>query len=155
MALSGIVLLIVIGLMLILLEILVIPGTTVVGVGGMLMVAAGVYFAFDVYGVNIGVYTLLSVIVLTATTIYFSLKTKTWKKMMLKSQIDGKAVEEIQVKMGDRGKTVSRLAPMGKITINGSYYEAKTLGELIDENLEIEVVKTEDNQIFVKPLKIN
>lgn len=155
MALSGIVLLIVIGLMLILLEILVIPGTTVVGVGGMLMVAAGVYFAFDVYGVNIGVYTLLSVIVLTATTIYFSLKTKTWKKMMLKSQIDGKAVEEIQVKTGDRGKTVSRLAPMGKITINGSYYEAKTLGGLIDENSEIEVVKTEDNQIFVKPLKIN
>lgn len=154
MEITAIVLLIAVGLLLILLEILVIPGTTVVGIGGLVMVVAGIYFAYSTYGMAGGTYTLGGVIVVSAFTLYFALKSKTWKKMSLKDNIDGKVNEfdTTKIKPGDQGVTITRLAPMGKIMVNNEYYEAKTQNNFIDQNTQVEIYRIEDNQIIVKPL---
>jgi membrane-bound ClpP family serine protease len=39
---------------------------------------------------------------------------------------------------------------MGKVRVNGITIEAKTTGDFIDENTEIEVVKVLFNQVVVK-----
>jgi membrane-bound ClpP family serine protease len=88
----------------------------------------------------------------------FMLKAGTWNKFQLKTTLDGKVdtvgAEEgnVQVKAGDTGITVTRLAPGGKVLINGQYYEAKSVDILIDPRQEIEVIKIDDNKLIVKPI---
>ena len=75
---------------------------------------------------------------------------------MLKTSIDSKVdnirSEEGRVKPGDRGVTVTRLVPGGKVLVNGEYYEAKSVDILIDPRQEIEVIRIEDNKVIVKPI---
>jgi membrane-bound ClpP family serine protease len=132
--------LIVVGLIFIILEILVIPGHAVFGILGFIMMTIGIWQAYSVYGSTAGHYTLAATGLLTIITLCFSLRSKTWKKIMLKS-----------VKVGDTGKTVSKLSTVGKALINGEFYEVHTLGDFIDQETEIVVVKINFNKIIVKP----
>ena len=154
MTVFAVVLLIVLGILLVFLEILVIPGTTIAGVGGILFLGGGIYLSYAEFGTVAGHYILLGVILFIILSIYLSLKSKTWNKLMLKSQIDGKTniINEESIKKGDTGITITRLAPMGRVLINGENVEAKA-EQFIDQNVEIEVEKILDNKIIVK-LKI-
>jgi membrane-bound ClpP family serine protease len=75
---------------------------------------------------------------------------------MLKTNIQGtvdKDLSEDQVKDGDRGTALTRLAPMGKILVNDLVREAKSTEGFIDEHTDIEVVSIEGTRISVKPIK--
>ncbi len=148
-----ILILVIVGILLLLTEVLVVPGTTFVGITGFVLLVIGIWQAYAVYGTPEGHYMLLGVLVLTGLVLYFALKSKTWKRMMLDTQVDSKmnVVDAEKVKVGDTGKTISRLAPAGKAFINGDYYEVHTLGEFIDPQTEIEVIKIEYSKIMVKP----
>ena len=61
-----------------------------------------------------------------------------------------KDLTEDQVKAGDRGTTLTRLAPMGKILVNEMVREAKSIEGFIDEHSDIEVVAIEGTRISVK-----
>ncbi len=52
---------------------------------------------------------------------------------------------------GDVGKTITRLAPIGKAMVNDIICEAKSTGGFINENTDIEVIKVLSTQIIVKP----
>jgi membrane-bound ClpP family serine protease len=146
-----ILLLLVAGLILLLLEILVVPGTTVVGILGFALVAFGIYESYAVYGALAGHLTLAISLVISVVSIYFSLKSRTWKKAMLQDQITGKVNQlDGDVKPGDIGKSISRLAPSGKADFEGKYMEVHSMGDFIDHQKEIVIVKIEDNKIFVK-----
>ena len=54
------------------------------------------------------------------------------------------------VKVGERGTTLSRLSPMGKILIDGRVYEAKSIDAYIDQRSEVEVVGFEHIAVIVK-----
>ncbi|MCD4746650.1 MAG: NfeD family protein [Bacteroidales bacterium] len=148
-----IIVLIVIGLLFLILEILVLPGTNIAGVLGFILLGIGIWQAYSTYGRLAGHYTLGATFLFTFVTLYFSLKSKTWKKLMLKSKIDSKVniIDEKKVKVGDTGVTVSRLAPAGKATINGEFYEVHSTGDFIDQETEIIVLKINYNKIIVKP----
>ena len=53
--------------------------------------------------------------------------------------------------VGDTGKAVTRLAPIGTARFDGKSYEVKSLEGMIDAGTDIEVVLFEDNKIYVKP----
>ena len=95
---------------------------------------------------------LLSTVLLSVVVLILALRSKTWKRIMLHTELDGKTniVEEESVQVGDVGKTISRLAPMGKAFINNQYFEVTSTGGLIDQETEIRVVKIEGKKIFVK-----
>jgi membrane-bound ClpP family serine protease len=147
--------LILVGILLLILEILVIPGTGFAGVLGFVSMAAGVWLAYAKTGTASGNITLVSTLVLNTVAVVLSLRSKTWKKAQLKTSIDGKATTPLvnKLKTGDKGITVSRCAPAGKVLINGEYYEAAAGTEFIDPNTEIEIVKIENNKIYIKPIK--
>lgn len=147
-------LLILIGIIFIVLEVLVIPGTSIAGIIGFILVGIGVWQAYRMYGSLAGHITLLISLVIGTGLLILSLRAKTWNRMMLKTQITGKAnmIEEDKVKAGDTGISVSRLAPAGKALINDEYYEVHTQGEFIDQQKEIEVIKIQANKIIVKLL---
>ena len=68
------------------------------------------------------------------------------------SKVDTVGAEEGKVRTGDRGITVTRLAPGGKVLVNGEYYEAKSIDILIDPKKDIEVIRIDDNKLIVKPI---
>lgn len=152
MTITIICLLVVIGLFLILLEFLVVPGVTVAGIGGLVMIAGAVYVSYDNYGNEVGNYSLLAAFIIILVVIYFALRSRTWKRLMLRTSVDSKSneIEPDKVKVGDEGITISRLAPMGKVMVNDEYYEAKSLNQFIDQNKEIIVTKVLNTNIIVK-----
>lgn len=153
MSWTVIVALIVVGLLFLVLEILVIPGTAIIGIGGFAMVVFGIFEAYNVYGTTAGHYTLAATIVLTVLTLYLSLKSKTWTRMSLNKNVDGRVnvVDEQKIHLGDEGKTSSRLNPMGKALISGLLVEVQSMSGFIDQEVDITVVKVSKNKIWVKP----
>ena len=147
-----IIMLIVAGVLLVLAEIFLIPGVGVAGILGLLSLGASSYFAFTEYGTLAGVIiTVVNCALVVGFTVY-CLRAKTWKKLALKTNIDSKvnAFDESKLAVGDRGRSLTRLAPIGIAVINDKKYEVKTLTGIIDPGEEVEVVMIEDNKIYVK-----
>jgi membrane-bound ClpP family serine protease len=144
--------LIVAGIIFLLLEILVVPGATVVGLFGLVLVVAGVVVSFNQYGVETGVMTLAGTLVVSLLAIGIALRSKTWKKAMHNSVLEGRVnvFEAEKVVKGDEGIAVTRLNPMGKALINEEYYEVRSYDNLLPENTPIIVIKVEGNKIIVK-----
>lgn len=151
MTLTSIVLLILFGLILLLLEILFVPGM-VLGFISVVLMIVGIIFSFIDYGTNIGITVLVSTGLATALAVYWAFNSSVWKKLQVHSTVDGKAssTPHVFVKPGDSGATISRLNPTGKVLINNIQAEAQALQGFIDEGKEITVVKVEQNKIFVK-----
>ncbi len=143
---------IVIGLIFLLLEMLVVPGTTVVGFVGLAMMAFGVYSVYSEFGPAAGTYALAGTLIFTIGGITIALKSNTWKKAMLGTEVGGKVntVEIDKVKPGDEGMAITRLNPMGKALINDEYYEVTSKDNLLNQNTPIVVTKVEGNKIIVK-----
>jgi membrane-bound ClpP family serine protease len=143
---------IIIGLIFLALEILVIPGVGIAGIIGFILIAVGVWQTYAGHGMMAGHLVLAGTFVLTVLTLVLSLRGKTWRRLALSTSIDSKVntIDEENLKPGDTGKTVSRLAPMGKALINGEFYEVSTNGDFIDQQTDIIVLKIDHNKIIVK-----
>jgi membrane-bound ClpP family serine protease len=152
MTILAIILLILLGILLLIVELLVIPGSIVAATGGVFLLGGGIYLSYHVYGSIWGHITLISTIVLIILTLVLSLKSKTWKNLMLHTSIDSKieTFDENQISVGDIGITISRLAPMGKVFIKNNYVEAKSINTFIDQGKEIVVSQILNSQIIVK-----
>ena len=103
-------------------------------------------------GTMVGLIITFSTLAGTVATLYFSLKSRTWKRLMLNDTIDSRVnvVDAEKVKLGETGQTISRLAPAGKARINGEIYEVHSLSGFIDQHMEIEIAKIDHQKIFVK-----
>ena len=143
---------ILVGLVLIFAEILLIPGVGVAGILGLLSMGGSCFYAFYEFGNVTGyIVTAVNVVLIVALSIWV-LRAKTWKRMSLETSIDSKAVETSVLAVGDRGKTLTRLAPMGSARFGDFVVEVKAVEGMLDPNIEVEVVLIEDNRIYVKPL---
>ena len=146
--------LIFLGILLLLIEFTIIPGITIAGVGGFLLLGASVYMAFDTYGVLPGIITLSFVLIIVPILFYKFFKSKSGKKMVLESEITGR-VDEIDnnnIHIGDEGMTIGRLAPTGKVKINNQTMEAKAVNGFIDHQVKIKVVEILKTQVIVEPI---
>lgn len=147
-----IVTLILVGLVLIFAEILLIPGVGIAGVLGLLSMGGSCFYAFHEFGTTAGaIVTGVNAVLIAALTVWV-LRAKTWKRMSLETNIDSKAVEGVSLSLGDKGKTVTRLAPMGSARFGNYIVEVKALEGMLDPETPVEVVLIEDNRIYVKPV---
>ncbi len=148
-----IVTLILVGLVLIFAEIMLIPGVGIAGILGLLSLGGSCFYAFAEMGNTAGgIVTTINVVLLVVMTVYV-LRAKTWKRMSLEKNISSKAVENITVSVGDKGKTVTRLAPMGSARFGNYIVEVKALEGMMDPETPVEVIMIEDNRIYVKALR--
>ena len=153
---TGVILLIVLGIVLFLIEFLIIPGITIAGIGGMILTAAGIYLAYSNFGPQTGFYFLLGTLIVSVIILGFSLRAKTWKRAVLHTNIEGKVNESPEaglINPGDKGITVTRLAPIGKVRINGIILEGKSIAGYLTPKTEIEIIKLVGSQAIVKPVK--
>lgn len=142
--------LILIGLLLVFAEILIIPGVGIAGVLGLLAMGGSCAYAFIEMGNLTGIIvTSINAVLLVALTIWV-LRAQTWKRLSLETNIDSKAVvPEVEVTIGDKGKSVTRLAPMGTVRFGDKSLEATSMEGLIDPGEEVQVVAIEDSKIYV------
>ena len=146
--------LLIIGLILILIEIIFIPGTTIFGIIGFICFLLSNYYSYTEYGNQVGlIVSIISGSSLVLAVIYV-LKSKTWEKLSLKKTNTAqfnKGKTKL-LKIGDEGVTASSLKPYGKGIFNGNVYEIKTNGNYIKEQKKIKIIDILHNKIIVKNL---
>lgn len=145
------VMLLVIGFLLVLAEVFFVPGTTFVGIIGLLLLGGAVWHGYVNYGELIGTAVLAgSTIVVVSATIY-GFNSGAWERYSHKEKITGRVnlLEENIVNPGDLGVAVSDIRPGGKARIRELLLEVRSKGSFIDSGTPIEVKKVTGNTIFV------
>ena len=153
--LTVIIVLIVVGLLLMIMEITVIPGTGFAGIIGFVIMVTAIWLAYTKQGVTTGNIVLAATLTINIVGIILALRSKTWKNAMLKTVNKGKVntINKGELKVGDTGTTISRCAPMGKAEFNNVFYEVSTLSEFIDQETQIKIIKISRNKIYIKTIK--
>ncbi len=152
----GVFILILLGIILFLIEFLVVPGITIAGIGGLILMGSGVYLAFENFNSQVGFIVLIVTLLSSVIILAIALRSRTWKGVMLSDKIDGKVNTGPGLNMinpGDKGMTLTRLNPIGKIRVNGIIMEGKSIQGYLNQKTEIEVIKITGSQAIVKPLK--
>jgi membrane-bound ClpP family serine protease len=146
--------LIFLGIVLLLLEFAVIPGITIAGIGGVLLLGASIYLAFDTYGVLAGIITTAFVLLVSPLLVMRFFKSRAGKRMVLESEISGRVeqIDENTIHPGDEGITIGRLAPTGKVRINNQTMEGKSIVGFIDQQVPVRVVEVLKTQVIVEPI---
>jgi membrane-bound ClpP family serine protease len=142
------------GLSLVIIEIIFVPGTTVVGIAGVISSIVGVYLSFSIYGDNIGYLVTTVAVILNTATLIWALRTRAWERFSLKSSINSKVNEGQQVglKVGDTGTTISALRPIGKALFGEKEYEVTTGSSFLDSGKKIKIVRIKNSKIYIEPL---
>lgn len=143
-----------IGLALIIAEIIFIPGTTLVGVLGLVFSIAGIVISYQHFGSDVGFYILLGMALATAGSLYYSFKSGVWSKFSLKSSHNAKVNEGLvsELTIGDEGKALSTLRPVGKAKFKNHEYEVKTVGDYVENGTPVRIKLIMSNQIIVEPI---
>ena len=116
--------------------------------------AGSCWLAFDGYGQTTGFIILAVNIILAVVCTVLTLRSRTWKKLSLHTEIDSRtdsAPEDKGIAVGSEGKTITRLAPMGKVLFGDVTVECTARNGLIDPGQEVTVILIDDNKIYVKP----
>ena len=150
-----ILLLIFLGIVLLLIEFTILPGISIAGIGGVLLFAYSIYLAFTNYGPLAGFLTLGFVVIVAPLLVVLVFKGKAGRKMVLSTTITGIANQiDDKIKVGDIGVTIGRLAPMGKIRVNGEVVEVKSSGAFVDPGENVRIIEIEKSLITVEPLNL-
>jgi membrane-bound ClpP family serine protease len=145
--------LVAVGLVLLLIEILFVPGTTIVGIIGFLVLAIGVGLSFKYFGREMGWMILGITSVLAGVTLYVSFKSNLWARFALKSAITSKVNEDPEgIVVGEEGVALSALRPIGKAEIGKRTFEVKTQGAYVETGKRIRIIQIVSNQIIVEPI---
>ena len=142
--------LILFGLILMFIEIMLIPGVGVAGILGVASMAASSVYAFVEVGATTGYEVTGINAVLLILLMVLALRAKTWERFSLNTKIEAKAVvPEQTLAVGDRGKAMTRLAPMGSVRFGDKVLEVTAYDSLVDAGQEVEVVFIDDKKVFV------
>ena len=144
---------ILLGVIFLLLEIFLLPGVGIAAVAGILFVVGGIIYAYVYIGATEGNILLASSALLLGGGFMYLLRSKSLKKISLNTEIDSTVDtgDLRKISVGDTGRTISRLNPMGKVYVNGVMVEGKSVdGEMIDEDSEIEVLKVDFSNVIVR-----
>jgi membrane-bound ClpP family serine protease len=152
MTLFGIILMILAGLVLFLLELLVIPGISVAGIGALILMGVSVYLAFSLFGATTGTLVLLAVLVSMGLVLALTFRSKTWKRVSLHTQMNSKVndVSGHGINPGDTGITITRLGPVGMVQVGDHRVEGHSEGPFIDQQSRIVVIRVEPSFVVVK-----
>lgn len=153
MLLTSIIVLIVVGICLLVLEILILPGL-IAGIIGVVLMLLGILWMYKDFGSSAGNYTSVITVIVTIFAIYYSLKSKAWQRFGLNDSLQGKTneVDKLDLIEGDEGVALSALRPMGTVMIKDRKVEAQTNGELIQENSIVKILKVLPNKVIVKSI---
>ncbi len=151
MTVNILILLIAIAIGLILIEIFLIPGVGIPGIVGAVLLIVALVLAYQISGM-VGHIALVVTGIISIGLVYLDFQAKTWDKLSQKEEITSKVESHTdELKIGDKGQTISRLSPMGKVMFNEAFFEVSSKGEYIEENTQVEIANIEGSKIIVIP----
>ncbi len=146
------------GIIFLLIEIFLLPGISIAGIAGAALLIGGITYAYIFLGGTAGTITLVASLAVLAIAFVWLVKSKALQKVGLKTNIEESVDNSdlLKIKPGNTGVAISRLNPIGKVMVNETVVEGKSIdGSFIDEDVEIEVIKIETYNVLVKKLKSN
>ncbi len=151
-----VILLLIVGIALLVVEIIFIPGTTIIGIIGTSLMVFGVIIGYSKFGNQTGTILLVGAIVTGGVVTFLSFRSGVWKRFALKTTNTSKVNDDIKIEhlLGAEGVTLSALRPYGKAEIYALTYEVKTLGNYLTAGTKIKVTNIDkDHKIYVEQIK--
>lgn len=136
---------------LLLLETFLLPGITVAGVAGALFAVGGIVYAYTL-GPTAGHVTLGGSVALFGGFFGWLLRARSFQRVSLRTNIDATvtSTRDLGLNVGDRGVTLSRLAPIGKARFGDVTVEAKAQENFIDEQTPVVILRIDGSNVTVR-----
>jgi len=149
----AVIIMLLLGFGLILVEVFITPGA-IVGILGLICIVYGIYFGYQnlslwqahsYMGISLAISLFLLVKLLSGDT---------YSRIANKDTIKGRMNQRdlLNIKVGDKGITISALRPSGNALFDQLKCEVLTEGDFVYTNTEVEVIKIDQDKIFVKPI---
>lgn len=151
------VLLFLIGIILLAVEVLVIPGFGLAGVGGVIALIAGIIIASPTvnHGITSIVVAVIGTGILLAISVKFLPTRKVWKRLILGDRQvseEGYNASTIELRelIGLEGVALSPLRPSGSVRIGDKRIDVVTQGGFIPSGSLVKVIKVEGTRVIVE-----
>ncbi|MFN7181922.1 MAG: NfeD family protein [Planctomycetota bacterium] len=159
--------LILLGVVLVLLEVFIIPGTTIIGILGIASIIVGIIMNFGtitppeipkIAGFSNAV-LMYTTITLVGSLLLFFIAIKLLPSvpvvntLILEGGLHEKAIEPNvtpQIQAGIEGITLTECKPIGLVDFNGYVVECEAVGEFVKRNQKIEVINVSGNKIYIR-----
>lgn len=145
--------LMVVGLILIAIEVLVIPGVGVIGIlGGLAIIGSGYVAVTELSAAYAGI-TIAAGIVATAGLFWWFPRTRAAKSLVLETQTLGGAGDPTLVRLvGFEGVTVTPLRPSGTAKIDDKPVDVVADGQYVETGKKVRVILVEGSRVVVEPI---
>lgn len=147
--------LLIMGLILLIAEIMFVPGTTIVGIVGFVFLAIGIGLGFRYFGSSTGwIITGVSTVA-SGVILVYAFKTNVWRRFASRETIASRVNEEEMNNLaeGAEGIAISALRPIGKAELNGKVYEVKTFGNYLETGAKVKVIRIMSHEVIVEQIK--
>ncbi|WP_400192638.1 NfeD family protein [Hymenobacter sp. B81] len=147
-----IVVLLLFGALFVVAEVLLIPGTTIVGLAGFVLLTVGIWLSYRDLGTTTGHVLLGSATVLVGVVVWLGLRPQSVNRFALTTRNTARVddVRRPDVTIGQLGRTLSALRPAGTVLFGDERREATTRGEFVNPGMEVRVLGIEQNRIVVE-----
>lgn len=155
MGILFIIALVISGLLLLLVELFVIPGSSLAAILSAICLTWAVAYAFINISALAGIITLIIALILGSCVLITFMRSKTLDKVALTEEVSSTVDRSVaaQVQVGDKGYAVTRLALIGNAEINGHVVEVRSADGFLNEKTPVVVTCVTDNEIIVQKNK--
>ncbi len=148
-----VILMIVIGLILIAMEVLVIPGFGLIGLLGGAAILGGGLIAYTQLSPAFGVLALVGGLVAAGLMLWLLPKTRVARSMVLHARHEGTALDPFyQELLGQEGVALTVLRPAGTAEFGDRPVDVVTEGQYVEQGTAVRVIQVEGARVVVEPL---
>ncbi|GAA4379191.1 NfeD family protein [Hymenobacter koreensis] len=146
-----IVVLLLFGALFLVAEVLLIPGTTIVGLAGFVLLTVGIWLSYRDLGPTTGHVLLSASVLLVAVVVWIGLRPQSVNRFALTTRNTARVddVRRPDVELGQIGRTLSALRPAGTVLFGEERREATTQGEFVESGAAVRVLRIDQNRIVV------
>lgn len=154
MGILFIIALVISALLLLLVELFVIPGSSLAAILSAICLTWAVAYAFINISALAGIITLIIALILGSCVLITFMRSKTLDKVALTEEVSSTIDRSVaaQVQVGDKGYAVTRLALIGNAEINGHVVEVRSADGFLNEKTPVVVTCVTDNEIIVQKI---
>lgn len=137
-----------------LLEIFILPGFGIAGIGAIACAVIDAVFIYDAYGLTWTIVAIVVTLLVLALVLYYVAHSKMVDKASLQATISSTnaTTAQLSVRVGDKGKALTRLALVGNALIEGKTVEVKSSGAFIDAGTPVVVTHVSEALIVVETI---
>ncbi len=145
--------LIALGFILLLIELLIIPGFGLVGVLGLGAIGYGIYVATIRLSPIAGIVVSIASLAIVIGMVRFFPKTSIWKRLRLErtaGRKEGFRMKDLEPYLAKTGVTITPLRPSGVAKIENKRIDVVTEGIFLPKDTKIKVISVKGNRVVVR-----